>query len=124
MAAIQPGERYSAPAGADLSAKRYHLVKLDSSGNVVVATAATDNILGTLDNSPKQGQNADVVLANGAGSFKVKLGGTVTAGAYLTANSDGEAVATTTAGNRVIGRAVRAGVENEIAEYIKHNEKY
>lgn len=124
MAAIQPGERYSAPAAADLSTKRYHLVKLDANGNVVLATSATDNILGVLDNSPKAGQTADVVLVNGAGSFKVKLGGTVAAGAFLTANADGEAIGTTTAGNRVIGRAVRAGVENEIAEYIKHNEKY
>lgn len=124
MAAIQPGERYSAPAAVDLSTKRYHLVKLDANGNVVLATTATDNILGVLDNSPKAGQTADVVLANGSGSFKVKLGGTVAAGAFLTANADSEAIATTTAGNRVIGRAVRAGVENEIAEYIKHNEKY
>ncbi|WP_156666213.1 hypothetical protein [Rhodococcus sp. HS-D2] len=124
MAAVQPGERYSAPAAADLSTKRYHLVKLDANGEVVLATSATDNILGTLDNSPRLGQTADVVLANGVGSFKVKLGANASAGAFLTANGDGEAIGTTTTGNRVIGRLVRAGVENEIAEYIKHNEKY
>lgn len=124
MAAVQPGERYSAPAAADLSTKRYHLVKFDTNQNIVLATAATDAILGVLDNSPKLGQTADVVLVNGPGSFKVKLGANTSAGAYLTANGDGEAIGTTTTGNRVIGRLVRTGVENEIAEYIKHNEKY
>ncbi|WP_157929175.1 hypothetical protein [Mycobacteroides abscessus] len=124
MAAVQPGERYSAPAAADLSTKRYHLVKFDDNQNIVLATAATDAILGVLDNSPKLGQTADVVLVNGSGSFKVKLGANTSARAYLTANGDGEAIGTTTTGNRVIGRLVRTGVENEIAEYIKHNEKY
>lgn len=124
MTAFQPGGRYSAIAAADLSEKRYHLVKLDTNGKVVLASAATDAILGVLDNTPTAGKVADVVLLNGEGTFKVKLGANTSKDAYLTANSDGEAIATTTAGNRVIGRLVRTGVENEIAEYIKLNEKY
>lgn len=124
MAAIQPGERYSAPAGADLTGKRYLAVKLNSTGDVIVATAATDAILGVLDNEPKLGQTADVVLINGVGTFKVKLGAGASKDAYLTTNADGEAIGTTTTGNRVFGRLVRTGVENEIAEYIKLNEKY
>lgn len=125
MAVTQPGERYSAPAGADLSTKRYHIVKLNSDGAVVLASAATDAILGVLDNSPKLGQTADVVLLNGVGSFKVKSANAgVSKDAYITSDANGQAVATTTSGNRVIGRAVRTTSANEVIEYIKHNEKY
>lgn len=124
MTAFQPGERYSATAGADLTGKQHHIVKLDANGKVVLATAATDAILGVLDNAPVAGRTADVVLLNGAGTFKVKLAANSAKDAYLTTNGSGEAVATTTAGNRVIGRLVRAGSAGAIGEYIKLNEKY
>ncbi|WP_425005757.1 hypothetical protein [Mycolicibacterium sp. S3B2] len=111
--------------GADLTGKRYHIVKLDSSGNVVLATAATDAILGVLDNEPKLGAVADVVLINGQGTFRAKAANsTISKDAYITTNGSGQAVATTTAGNRVIGRAVRDFAANEIGEYIKSNERY
>lgn len=125
MTAIQPGERYSAPAGADLSTKRYHIVKLNSDGNVVLASAATDAIIGVLDNSPKLGQTADVVLLNGVGTFKVKAANAgISKDDFITSDANGQAVKTTTSGNRVIGRAVRTTAANEVVEYIKHNEKY
>ncbi|WP_064444439.1 DUF2190 family protein [Rhodococcus sp. YH3-3] len=121
----QPGDRYTAVAGADLTGKRYHIAKLDANGEVVLAAAATDNILGVLDNEVKKGGVAEVVLANGQGTFKVKAANAVIAkDAFITTDASGKAVATTTAGNRVIGRAVRAGVANEVIEYVKHNEKY
>jgi hypothetical protein len=125
MTAITTGERYSAPAGEDLSAKRYYIVKLDTDGTVILASAATDAILGVLDNSPIEGNTADVVLLNGSGTFKVKAANSVISkDAYITADSAGKAVATTSSGNRVIGRAVRTNVANEIVEYVKLNEKY
>lgn len=124
MATYQPGDRFNAPAGADLSTKRYHIVKLDSSGNVVLATAATDAILGVLDNAPVSGATADVVLINGQGTFKVKTGGVISKDAYITTNGSGVAIATTTAGNRVIGRAVATTASGDIAEYIKSNERH
>ena len=124
MTAIQNGDRYTGVAGADLTGKLYHLVKLDANGNVVLAAAATDNILGALEVDGKQGEAVSVALANGAGSFKVKLAANTAKDAYLTSDASGQAVVTATAGDRVIGRLVKAGVAGEIAEYIKHNEKF
>lgn len=124
MTAYQDGGRYSAPAGADMTGNRYKFVKLNSSGQVVLATGATDAILGVLDNEPISGRTADVVLLNGAGTFKVKAGGTIAKDAYITCNASSVAVATTNAGDRVCGRAVTAAVSGDVVEYIKSNEKY
>lgn len=124
MTAYQTGERTSRIAAVDLTGKRYQLVKLDANEKVVLATAATDAILGVLDNEPVAGTVADVVLLNGTGTFKVRLAANTAKDAYLTSDANGKAVATTTTGDRVIGRLVRAGKAGEIAEYIKHNEKY
>jgi hypothetical protein len=124
MTAFQPGDRFNAPAGEDLSAKRYYIVKLNSDGEVILATAATDAILGVLDNAPEEGQTADVVLLNGCGTFKVKTGGNISKDAYVTTNGSGLAIATTTTGNRVIGRAVATTLSGDVGEYIKSNEKY
>lgn len=122
---FQPGDRYTAVAGADLTGKRYHIVKLDANGKVVLAAAATDALLGVLDNEPKLGGVAEVLTINGQGTFKVKAANAaITKDAYITSDAAGKAVATTTAGNRVLGRAVRAFVANEVGEYIKANEKF
>lgn len=125
MAVFQPGDRGSFPVGADLTGKRYRQVKLDSNGAVVLATAGTDNILGTLDNEPKLGATADVVFANAPGTFKGVSSGVIAKDAFLTATTDGKLIGTTTAGHRVVGRnSIAATVDGEIFEFIKHNEKY
>lgn len=121
---FQPGDRYTAETAADVTGKRYNIVKLDANGKVVLATAASDAILGVIDNEPKLGQVADVVLINGQGTFRVKASNaTISKDAYIRTNGSGVAVATTSVGNRVIGRAVRDFAANEIGEYIKYNER-
>lgn len=114
----------SRKAAADLSTKKNYIVKLDASGNVVLAAAATDAILGVLANAPKLNDTADVALVNGDGTFLVVAGGTITKDAYLTTNSSGQAIATTSAGDRVIGRALTAAVTGDVLQYVKSNEKY
>ena len=122
---FQPGDRYTAVAAVDLTGKRYHIVKPDSNGKVVLASAATDAILGVLDNEPVAGAVADVVINNGQGTFRVKAAAsTIAKDAFVTTDGNGKAVSTTSSGNRVIGRAVRAFAANEIGEYIKANQKY
>lgn len=122
MAVYQPGERASFEAAADLSAKRYHIVKMNSDRKLVLATDATDAIVGVLDSDAKLGHTADVVLINGTGSFKVKAGANIAADALITTDANGQAVTATTS-NRVIGRARYAAVTGEIFEYFKSNEK-
>lgn len=122
----QPGEEYSALSAADLSNKQYYISKLDASGKVVLATAATENLLGVIhDGGRVSGDTVSVQLINGTGTFKVVAGATFSAGAYLTTDSNGKAIATTTTGDRVFGRAVRACTNaGQIVEYVKYNEKY
>ncbi|MDQ0825416.1 hypothetical protein QFZ60_001589 [Arthrobacter sp. B2I5] len=119
MATVQPGERYTALTGADLRGKRYHIVKFDSNCNIVLASAGSDTLIGVLDYEPRTAvDSVDVVLANGAGTFKVKTATNLAAGVLITANANGQAVLATT-GQKVIGRTLRASVAGEIAEYYK-----
>lgn len=120
MSQYTEGQFKTFKAGANLSAKQYFIVKPDSTeGQVVLASAATDKILGTLDNKPLSGENAIVSMRHGGGTHKVKLGGTVNAvGLYLTADSAGKAVATTSAGNQVFGLSIETGVAEDVIEYM------
>lgn len=52
-------------AGADLSAKQYNFVKLNSSGQVIAVAADTDIPIGVLQNNPVSGAEASVVIVGG-----------------------------------------------------------
>lgn len=123
MATYTEGDRYSVETAADLSQKQYHIVKTDSNGKLVLASAATDNILGVIDDGGRKlGDTADVVLINGGGTFKVKLGAGVSKDALLTADSNGQAVSTTSEDAKVFGRALAAGNSGDVIEYLKMND--
>jgi len=109
-------------AGADLSAKQYFLVKLGTGVNdIVLASAATDRIVGVLQEKPKTGQPAQVAML---GTSKVVAGGTIAKGDCITSNASGQAIATTTAGNTVIGIALETAVTGDIFEILLVNFKY
>lgn len=97
---------------------RYRILKPGTAdGSCVLATAATNKLLGTSDDlNHVTGETVD--LAVGPVPF-VKLGGTVTAGAWLTSDANGAAVATTTTGDQVIGRAEIAGVAGDEIPYLR-----
>lgn len=118
MASTNDGNRRTFKAAADLSSSQYFIVKQDSNGDVVLAAAATDKLLGVLENKPTSGGNASVRLVNSAGTAKVKAGGTIAIGDLITADSAGKAVATTTAADNLLGRAIKGGAANEIVEFI------
>lgn len=93
-------------AAADLSAKQYHVVALAStSKQVKTAAAATGAVIGILQNDPLSGEAASVV---GAGMTKAVSGAAISAGDLVTANSTGQCIATTTANNKVVGKAITA----------------
>lgn len=100
-------------AGEDMSAKQYFIVQLDAAGKLEVAEGATDLIVGVLQNEPQAGENA---LYRHTGTAKVKLGGTVGIGAWVTTDANGKGVATTTDGDITIGRALEAGVDGDVIE--------
>ena len=77
-------------AGADLSTKQYHFVKIDNgTGYAVVVSDATDRPVGVLQNNPTSGQEAEVLITGGT---KIVGGGTASAGQPLFASASGNAV--------------------------------
>lgn len=93
----------------------YKAVKLSAESTVVVAAAATDLIIGVTGAlATDSGAQCDVIMM---GIAEVEYGGTVTRGASLVADANGDAVvAAPSAGvnNNTIGRALAAGVDGDI----------
>jgi len=93
------------------------LVKFGAADNlVVVATAATDAIIGASGElDAADGEPVDICLS---GLAEVRYGGNVTRGtSLLTAAAGGEAVAAAPAAgvnNRIVGVAMVSGVDNDI----------
>jgi len=86
------------------------------SGEVVMATAATDKIIGFTQHKAGAGETVSVKLRSGAGTVKVRAGGTVAVGDRLTSDTTGRSITTTTAANEVIGFALEAGAVNDFIE--------
>jgi hypothetical protein len=63
--------KYTAVAGADLSTHQYKFVKQNASGQVILCAAVTDKPIGVLQNAPKSGEEAEVVVIGGT---KIKGG--------------------------------------------------
>lgn len=76
-------------AGADLSAKQYCAVKLNSSGNIVAAGAGEDAV-GILQTKPTSGQAGTVRIS---GVSKMVAGGSITAGSRVASDANGKAKA-------------------------------
>jgi len=68
------------PAGADLTGDIYHVVKLDSSGDVVLAQLGDVEAIGVLQNNPDDTQAATVAIS---GLTKVHASAAVTAGSQV-----------------------------------------
>lgn len=122
MSVTNHGDKLNLAAAADLSTFQHCLVKQTSDTQVNVATAATDKVVGVLQNKPKSGETASIANVSAGSTFKVKLGGTVTRGARLTANASSVAVAATQTASGTapavysFGEALQAGVTGDIIE--------
>jgi hypothetical protein len=77
-------------AGADLSAKQYFFVKLNSSGQAILCAAATDVPVGVLQNAPTSGQEAEVLVVGGT---KLVASAAITLPAQIGTASTGKAAA-------------------------------
>lgn len=119
MATTQPGGHINRPAGADLSTKQYHIVKLNTDGEFVLSAAGSDAHVGVLQNKPVENQTADVMGHHSPDTGKVKLGGNVTTRmSRLTSNGSGQAVVTTTEDDNIIGYALQLGDTGDVIEYM------
>jgi hypothetical protein len=81
-------------------------------GQVVVAAAATDKLLGISNQVGfKAADTSDYVVL---GEGELKLGGTVAYGDFLTSDASGQGVVAATAGFTVRAQAMTAGVAGDI----------
>jgi len=94
-------------AGADLSAKQFTFVKLNSSGQAIAAAAATDVPVGVLQNAPTSGQEAEVLIVGGT---KIVAGAAITLPNNIGTGATGKAVAlaTTDTTKYVVGQLITA----------------
>ena len=94
-------------AGESLAAKQYYVVKAASTAGEVVSgdTAATDPILGIVQNDPADGEPADVAFL---GICKAAAETGVTYGSSLTISATSRVTKTTTDGDRIVGIALEA----------------
>jgi hypothetical protein len=114
---------YDFTQGRTVTAPVFQAVKLNSSGQIVPATAATDKSIGILYDLPQVGQNGNVRL-RASGTSNIQCGGTVNAGDKVTIDSTGRAITTTTAGDELQGLAIESGVINQVIEIIPINGKF
>lgn len=89
---------------------------VSASAKIATGAAATQPLIGTT--GQLGGDIGDMVDVTLSGLGDVQLGGTVTAGAYLTSDANGKAVAATTAGQRIVGQAHAPGVADDIIPYL------
>lgn len=105
-------------AAADLSAKQYFFVKLDSDGKAALCSGATDKPIGILQNAPVAGAEAEIVVSGGS---KVVAGGTLDEGNSCGTDGNGKAVALaagTDTTKFIVGQVLSAGAANEIVTVV------
>jgi hypothetical protein len=77
----------SAEAAADLSAKQFYGVKIDSTGKAALCSAAGELCYGVLQNEPTAGKQASIAIG---GITFAKAGGVIQPGATVKVHSDGK----------------------------------
>lgn len=112
----------SLPAGADLSSSQYCFVKVNSSGQAVLAATAGEAVIGVLQNKPTSGQAA-IVCVGGESKVVIGNGGSVTAGDLVATDASAQAKTavkgtvsgSNVVGSAVIGRAISGGSNPQLA---------
>lgn len=93
MAYEIPVFTFGLKAAADLSAKQYYFMKIDSSGDAAVCTGATDKPCGVLQNKPDAaGKTAEIMAI---GISKVSSDADLSKGDLIGTSADGQADAKT-----------------------------
>lgn len=104
-------------AGADLSAKQYHLVKISSSDDEKVELAgANGKAIGVLMNAPGLNQVAEVAVIGGGANLKMDEA--AAAGKYLTSSSSSQGEIADAAGEHVCALLMEAAADGDIAEVL------
>jgi hypothetical protein len=107
--------RITLVAGADLSTKQYFFVKINTSGQAVLCSGATDKPIGVLQNNPESGEEAAIVVIGGT---KLVASASLDEGDLIGTAASGKADAKTPGSDTtefVVGTVIAAaGADNEI----------
>jgi hypothetical protein len=106
---------YSFEAGADLSGQQFHFVKMNNTGQVILATASGDAI-GVLQNKPKLGGAATVCII---GVTKVVADANLLTNAEVGVSADGQAMTETGGPGRVLVAANTGGIATVFLNCLK-----
>lgn len=108
-------ERSFVTGSVSLATKQFFIVKQHTDGTVILSAAATDKHVGIVQNKPAIGAAANIQIL---GTAKVIAGGAISVGAWVTSDGSGQAVATTNAGDVIIGKylGVAAAASGDIIE--------
>lgn len=118
-------------SGANLNGQLHRALKLDGSGNVVLADTASEHVVGILAHDPQRSKldttssSGDVVtVAKIKGKVPMIAGGTIAVGAFVGVDTNAAVVSLGTdltaiaADAYVLGRAEEAAVANQIVPII------
>ena len=106
----------SIPAAGDLSSSQYRVVDINASGSAALVSTAGGKNVGILQNKPTAAGRAAAVAISGVS--RIVLGGTVAAGAEVISDVNGAGIAQSSAGQFVIGTALRGGSAGQIGEVL------
>ena len=102
-------------AGADLSTKQYHFVKVSSSDDKKVELAGSNGkSVGILMNAPNSGEPAEVALPGGGG--KLKMDEAAATGKYITSSTSSQGEVADAAGEHVGAYMMGSAADGDIAE--------
>jgi hypothetical protein len=89
-------------AREDLDTAQYKIVNVHDENGIKLRVAAGAGVLGVLDNEPKSGENATVVVA---GLTRCFAGATMGAGNWVTVTASGTATVATS-GDYILGKSI------------------
>lgn len=96
MSIQNQGQPESYYAGADLSAKQWYAVKIDTDGDVVLAGAGDDAVVGFLQNAPADTKPASVIFDDGMQSKAIVVDASAAIGTALKVDANGKLTAAAT----------------------------
>lgn len=109
MAVDFGGQDITVTSGADLTDKQFHVVKMQTTGTIALASVAGEQCIGAIQNEPSASGSVGRVRINGVG--KVVVGAAVEEGAELATNTSGRLV-TASSGDYVHGIALEPASAN------------
>ena len=116
LAAEQGVKCFTMPADADLTSYQFHLVAIDQTDYTVELAVTADSgtvpPIGVLYDKPIEKWQPCLVAYEGV--CRVMAGDTIAVGDAITCDGSAHGIATITAGDKIVGRALSAAVAGQI----------